>query len=174
MVAGRTPHQSASGIQPRTGRGMGLWRAASRGWQVADLHLPPTKLKGLHIAAGEDRASYPERAYLPDCRQPQNAQERFGQRVTGEASENRTRVHPKECGVVEPHRSMVASFSQAGACRTRLRRRLRNRSSNEGRHPAIRPESQSLGVGPPSHTAEVSEAHFCVPSLRNGALAVVC
>ena len=39
-----------------------------------------------------------------------------------------------------------------------------------GRYPVAKPEGQSMGVGPASQAAEASEAHFCVPPLRNGAL----
>jgi transposase len=42
--------------------------------------------------------------------------------------------------------------------------------SYESRHPAAKPQSQSLGLGSSSQTAEVSEAYVCVPPLRNGAL----
>ena len=46
----------------------------------------------------------------------------------------------------------------------------RDRSGEEGRHSPVESESEAVGVGTTSETAEASEAHYCVPSLRNGAL----
>ena len=41
---------------------------------------------------------------------------------------------------------------------------------NEGSYQATQPSSKTLGVGWSTETAEASEAHFCLPPLRNGAL----
>jgi len=58
--------------------------------------------------------------------------------------------------------------------RTELRRCWRDRVGHEGSYQATQPSSKTLGVGSSTETAEASEAHFCVPYLRNVALAVVC
>jgi len=173
MVAGRPPHQGAAGVRPWAGQGVGLRRPAGRGRQDAHLHLPLAKLRGLHKAAGEDRARYPERAHLPGRRQPQDSRQRPGEGMVGGASQDRACFHPEKGGVAEPHRGLVAAVQATGFGRARLRRQLRDRSSNEGRHPAAEPEGQSVGVGTPSPTTEASEARFCLPSLRNGALGAV-
>jgi hypothetical protein len=61
-------------------------------------------------------------------------------------------------------------FPQTGTSRGGLRRQLRDRSADEGRHPAVEPQSEAVGMGTTSQTAQASEASFYVPSLRNGAL----
>jgi hypothetical protein len=71
---------------------LGLRRAARRGRKVADVHLTLTKLQKLPEIAAEDRACHPEGSHLPDRRQPQNPQERHGQGVAAEASQDRARV----------------------------------------------------------------------------------
>jgi hypothetical protein len=150
---------------------LGLRRAARRGRKVADVHLTLTKLQKLPEIAAEDRACHPEGSHLPDRRQPQNPQEeRHGQGVAAEASQDRACLHPESSGVAEPHRGVVAYVQAAGAGRGGFRRQLRDRTGGEGRHPAIEPQSETMGVGPPSQIAKASETHFCVPYLRNGAL----
>ena len=72
--------------------------------------------------------------------------------------------------MAEPHRGVVAYVQAAGAGRGGFRRRLRDRSGGEDRHPAIESQSETMGVGPHSQIAKASEAHFCVPYLRNEAL----
>jgi hypothetical protein len=80
------------------------------------------------------------------------------------------RSHPEGGSLAQPHRGLVATVQAAGASRRGLGRRLRDRPGNDGRHPAAKPESQTVGVGKTSQTAEASEARVCVPPLRNGAL----
>jgi hypothetical protein len=82
------------------------------------------------------------------------------------------RSHPEGGGVAEPDRGLVAYIPQAQAdtCWGGLRRRIRDRSGNENRCPAPKPESQPVGVGSEAQTAAVPEANHCVPYLRNGAL----
>jgi len=58
--------------------------------------------------------------------------------------------------------------------RTELRRCWRDRVGHEGSYQATQPSSKSLDVGSSTKTTEASEAHFCVPPLRNIALAVGC
>lgn len=58
----------------------------------------------------------------------------------------------------------------AGASRDRFRRQLLDRLCDEGRYSPVESESEAVGVGTTSKAAEASEAHFCVPSLRNEAL----
>jgi hypothetical protein len=72
--------------------------------------------------------------------------------------------------VAESHRGVVADVPKTGFGRGGLRRQLRDRSGDEGRYAAAKPESEGMGVGSSSQTAEAPEAHFCVPYLRNGAL----
>jgi hypothetical protein len=72
--------------------------------------------------------------------------------------------------VAESHRGVVAHVPKTGFGRGGLRRQLRDRSGDEGRYTAAKPESEGMGVGSSSQTAEAPEAHFCVPYLRNGAL----
>src|SRR5918993_1363339 len=128
----------------------------------------PTQVQ--HKAASEDRAGYPERSYLPGCRQPEHPQERSAQGVARGVSPDRARLHPQGCSVAEPDRGMVAAIPAAGAGRDRFRRQRRDSPCDEGRHPAAESQSQTVGVGTTSKTAEESDAHFCVPSLRIGAL----
>ena len=72
--------------------------------------------------------------------------------------------------VAEPHRGVVEAVQAAGSSRGGLRRQLRDRPGYEGRHATAKPESEAVGVGTRTRTAEASEAYFCVPYLRNGAL----
>ena len=149
---------------------MGVRCSQSKGRQVADLHFPLPELQRLHKAAGEDRAGHPERSYLLDRRQPQHPQERSGQGVAHRASPDRARLHPQGGGMAEYDRGMVAAIPAAGASRDRFRRQLRDRLCEEGRYSPVESQSEAVGVGTTSKAAEASEAHFCVPSLRNGAL----
>src|SRR3712207_5203856 len=59
---------------------MGLWRPASRGRQVAHVHLTLEKLQELPEATKQDSAIYPTRPYLPDRRQPKDPRQRRGVR----------------------------------------------------------------------------------------------
>src|SRR5215210_4937788 len=86
------------------------------------------------------------------------------------SSQDRTRLHPEGSGVAESHRGVVAHVPKTGFGRGGLRRQLRDRSGEEGRYAAAKPESEGMGVGSSSQTTEAPEAHFCVPYLRNGAL----
>ena len=170
VVAGRAPHQSAAGIWPRPGQGVGVRRPARGGRQLAYVHLALKELRGLHKAAPENRAGDSEGDHPRDRRQPQNAQKRPGQGVAGGTSQDRACVHPEGSSVAEPDRGVVEAVPQAGFSRGGLRRQLRDRPGEEGRHATAKPESQPVGVGTTSKAAEASEAHICVPYLRNGAL----
>src|SRR5215218_611589 len=86
------------------------------------------------------------------------------------SSQYRTPSHPEGSGVAESHRGVVAHVPKTGFGRGGLRRQLRDRSGEEGRYAAAKPESEGMGVGSSSQTTEAPEAHFCVPYLRNGAL----
>lgn len=66
MVARWASHQSASGVQPRSRQSVGLWRSASRGWQVDHVHLALKKFQKLPEATAEDRARHSNGAYLFD------------------------------------------------------------------------------------------------------------
>src|SRR5215203_1651839 len=78
------------------------------------------------------------------------------------------RSHPKGGGLVEPDRGVVATaFPAAGSRRSGLRRRIRGRQGEEGRHPAAKPKSQPVGVGSSSQTAAVPETHLCLPTFRS-------
>src|SRR5215211_1479146 len=149
---------------------MGVRCSQSKGRQVADLHFPLPELQRLHKAAGEDRAGHPERSYLLDRRQPQHPQERSAQGVAHRASPDRARLHPQGGGMAEYDRGMVAAIPAAGASRDRFRRQLRDRLCEEGRYSPVESQSEAVGVGTTSKAAETWEAHFCVPSLRNGAV----
>jgi hypothetical protein len=83
------------------------------------------------------------------------------------------RSHLEGGSLAEPHRGVVAAVQATGAGWRGLCQRLRDRPSNEGRHPAAKPESQSVDVGKTSQTAEAPEAHVCVPPLRYAALSHV-
>ncbi len=148
---------------------MGLRRTASRGRPVAHVHLSFSELRGVPEATAEDRASNSTGAHPHDRRQSRNPQERHGSGVARRSPEDRAFVHPERGSIAEPHRALVASFPTAGAGRPRFRRWLRDRLGHESRDTAAKPESQSVGVGSSSETAEASEARVCVPPLRNGA-----
>ena len=77
---------------------------------------------------------------------------------------------PKGGGVAEPHRGVVAAISKTGFGRGGLRRQLRDRPGDEGRHWPVESQSEGVGVGTGTQTAQASEAHFCVPYLRNDAI----
>jgi hypothetical protein len=157
-------------IALRPGQGMGLWRPAGRGRQVAHLHLALEELQELPEATAGDRAGYPTGPYLPDRRQSKDPRQRPGKEVARRAPEDETRFHSQRSGVAQPHRGVVAYIPQTSLCRAVLRGQLRDRPSHESRHPAAEPESQPVGMGATTQIAEASEAYVCVPPLRNGAL----
>jgi hypothetical protein len=64
----------------------------------------------------------------------------------------------------------VATVSTRSIGRTELRRCWRDRAGHEGSYQATQPSFKTLGVGSSAQIAEASEAHFCVPPLRNGAV----
>jgi len=72
--------------------------------------------------------------------------------------------------MAEPDRGVVAAISKTGFGRGGIRRQLRDRPGEEGRHSPVESQSEGVGVGTGTQTAEASEAHFCIQYLRNGAL----
>src|SRR5215211_6960750 len=86
------------------------------------------------------------------------------------SSQDRTRLHPEGSGVAESHRGVVAQVPKTGFGRGQAEDDIRDRSGEEGRYAAAKPESEGMGVGSSSQTTEAPEAHFCVLYLRNGAL----
>jgi transposase len=106
-------------LRPR--QGVGLWRSASGGRQVAHVHLALTELQRLPEVVGEDRAGRSAGSHLRNRRQSQNPQERYGEAMARRTSQDRACVHPEGCGVAEPHRGVVAAFAAAGASRSGLR-----------------------------------------------------
>jgi hypothetical protein len=78
-------------------------------------------------------------------------------------SQNRARFHPEGSSSAEPDRGVVATVQTAGAGWDGLRRQLRDRSGNEGRHPPAKPESEAVGLETRTRTAKVQQAHLCLP-----------
>ena len=80
--------------------------------------------------------------------------------------------------MAEYDRGMVAAIAAAGASRDRFRRQSYEidyaRLCEEGRYSPVESQSEAVGVRTTSKAAEAWEAHFCVPSLRNGALGSRC
>src|SRR3712207_6947496 len=77
---------------------MDLWRPASRGRQVAHVHLTLEKLQELPEATKQDSAIYPTGPYLPDRRQPKDPRQRPGVRewLEGHPRIESTLSSPKE------------------------------------------------------------------------------
>ena len=71
MVAGRTPHQSASGIQPRPGQGVGLRRSAVEDGKSLTFTSRSRNSKGYLKLLEKIERAIPTGPYLPDRRQPQ-------------------------------------------------------------------------------------------------------
>src|SRR5829696_6760421 len=94
--------------------------------------------------------------------------------MAGEASASEANLHSSRGVLAQPPRSVVATISTRSIGRTELCRCGGDRAGHEGSYQATQPSSKTLGVGSSAETAEASEAHFCVPYLRNGALSVLC
>src|SRR5215217_4879992 len=90
--------------------------------------------------------------------------------MAGEASASEANLHPSGGVLAQPPRSVVATVQTRGLGRTELRRRAGDRVGYEGSYQATQSSIKTLGVGSFAETAEASEAHFCLPPLRNGAL----
>ena len=87
--ASKRPWNTAS----RPGQGMGLWRSASRGWQVDHVHLALAKLQGLPEVVGADRAIHSAGSHLPNRRQSQDPQEEhYGEPMARRPSQDRSCV----------------------------------------------------------------------------------
>ena len=79
-------------------------------------------------------------------------------------------VHPEGGSLAEPAGGMVADVPPRGLGRAALCRRRGDRTGYEDSHQTAQSSGETVGVGPTSQTAQTSEAHFCVPYLRNEAL----
>src|SRR5215216_6085978 len=90
--------------------------------------------------------------------------------MAGEASASEANLHPSGGVLAQPPRSVVATVQTRGLGRTELRRRAGDRVGYEGSYQATQSSIKTLGVGSFAETAEASEAHFCLPPLRNGAV----
>src|SRR5215216_4379911 len=90
--------------------------------------------------------------------------------MAGEASASEANLHPSGGVLAQPPRSVVATVQTRGLGRTELRRRAGDRVGYEGSYQATQSSIKTLGVGSFAETAEASEAHFCLPPLRNGAI----
>src|SRR5215207_11338907 len=90
--------------------------------------------------------------------------------MAGEASASEANLHPSGGVLAQPPRSVVATVQTRGLGRTELRRRAGDRVGYEGSYQATQSSIKTLGVGSFAETASASEAHFCLPHLRNGAL----
>src|SRR5215217_9640295 len=137
-------------------------------------HRPSAQHQRLPAIARSGCPSKPDRRPLPDHRQSFEPQESAHQGVAGEPPESEAGLHTRRGVLAQPPRSVVAAVSTRGFGRAELRRCGGDRVGREGSYQATQPSIKTLGVGPFAETDEASEALFCVPYLRNGALSASC
>ena len=82
----------------------------------------------------------------------------------------RVGVHPERRGLAQLAGGVVANVPSGGFGRSALRRRREDRDGYEGSRQTAQSSGETVGMGTRTQTAEASETHFCVTSLRNGAV----
>ena len=107
-------------------------------------------------------------------KQSKDPRQRPGKEVARRASEDRARFHiPKGAAwlnLIEGWWRIFRRQAFAGQCfADSYEIDLATRAATRQ---LAKPQSQALGLGSSSQTAEVSEAYVCVPPLRNGAVGV--
>jgi hypothetical protein len=172
MVQRRSAHKGAARVQPRPREGVGLWSSAHRRRKGADsLTSRSRNTKGyLRLLERIQKAIPKGLIYL--------IADNLTTHKSGpvrEWQEKHSRLESTRSSRREPPGSTSsryggASLQAPGFSWAVLRRWIRDRPSDEGRHPAVERQSEPVGVGTTTQTAEASEAHFCLPPLRNGAL----
>src|SRR3954453_9515987 len=94
--------------------------------------------------------------------------------MAGEApAAGRAGLHSSGSVLAESAGSVVASVQKGGISGPDLCQRRRDRESSADCNPATQLQSEAVGVGPSAEApTKASAAFLCLPSLRNGALAL--
>jgi hypothetical protein len=170
LVFGRPSHQGAAGVQSWSREGLGLRCSAGRRRPGADAHRTLQKHQGLAQTAPGGRGGQSRRRDLPHHRQPRQPQESPDSGVVGGSSAGRAGVHPQRRGLAQLAGGVVANVPSGGFGRSALRRLRGDRDGYEGSRQTAQSSGETVGMGTRTQTAEASETHFCVTSLRNGAV----